>query len=190
MVNRKPTYQRKNSLRLQGYDYSSEGVYFITIVTKNRASYFGEVIHAKVLLSESGKIVAEEWKKTPLIRKEVLLGEWVIMPDHFHALLAFKGSAEIASSSSVSADGHPPVSEKSIHYKNVFGPQSRNLSALVRSFKASCTSRIRKEIEPNFGWHRSFHDRIVRSQKELKRIEDYIFENPLKFSLTNNSTIN
>lgn len=190
MIVRKPTYQRKNSLRLQGYDYSNEGVYFITIGTKNRVSHFGKVSHDKVLLSDSGKIVADEWRKTSEIRKEVILGEWVIMPDHFHALLAFKSPKEIAGSSTVSADGHPPVLGEISNYKNAFGRQSKNLSALVRSFKASCTSRIRNKVNPNFAWQRSFHDRIVRSQKELERIEDYIFENPLKFSLTNNSTIN
>ena len=190
MIDKKSTYHRKNSLRLQGYDYSSEGVYFITIGTKNRISHFGKVTHDKVLLSDSGKIVAEEWNKTPQVRKEVILGEWVIMPNHFHALVAFKSLEEIAGSSSVSADGHPRVLGEISNYKNAFGRQSKNLSALVRSFKASCTSRIRNKVNPDFGWQRSFHDRIVRSQKELERIEDYIFENPLKFSLTNNSTIN
>lgn len=187
MIHKETTYHRKNSLRLKGFDYSSEGVYFITIVTKNRINYFGKVIEDKVLLSDSGLIVAEEWEKTPEIRKEVILGEWVIMPDHFHALLAIRNNVP---GNTVSEDGHPPKQEKVSNYKNSFGPQSKNISALVRSFKASCTSRIRKEINPSFAWHRSFHDRVVRNQKELERIEDYIFNNPLKFSLTNNSTIN
>jgi hypothetical protein len=111
------------------------------------------------------------------------------MPDHFHALLAFKATDEIENSSSVSADGHPPEQGSISNYKNSFGPESKNLSALVRSFKASCTSRIRSKENPYFGWQRSFQDRIVRSQKELECIEDYIYNNPLKFSLTNNSTL-
>jgi REP element-mobilizing transposase RayT len=185
----KPTYKPKNSLRLQGYDYSSEGVYFITIGTENRISHFGKVDHDKVLLSNSGKIVAKEWKKTPHIRNEVILGEWVIMPNHFHALLAFKAPEEIENSSSVSADGHPPKQGSISNYKNSFGPQSKNLSALVRSFKASCTSQIRSKENPYFAWQRSFHDRVVRNQKELERIQDYIYNNPLKFSLTNNSAL-
>ncbi|MEP6363251.1 MAG: transposase [Balneola sp.] len=183
MIKSKNTYQSKNSLRLKGYDYSAEGVYFITILTKNRICHFGEVVNKKMNLSDAGKIVEMEWRKTEEIRKEVVLGNWIVMPEHFHALIAFKSKEEQDRNlTSVKAHGHALLQgKKSIAYKNTFGPQSRNLSALVRSFKATCTSKIRSQVNPNFAWHRSFHDRIVRNQKELINIENYIISNPARY---------
>lgn len=67
-------------------------------------------------------------------------------------------------------------------YKNTFGSQSKNLSALVRSFKASCASKIRSQINSGFAWHRSFHDRIARNQLELINIENYISSNPERYT--------
>ena len=170
-------------MRLQGYDYSAERVYFITILTKNKICHFGEVVNKEMKLSDAGKIVENEWKKTEEIRKEAVLGSWVVMPDHFHALIAFKSKEEQNRNlTSVKAPGHALLQDvKSIAYKNTFGPQSRNLSALVRSFKATCTSKIRSQVNPNFAWHKSFHDRIVRNQKELINIENYIISNPARY---------
>ncbi|MCG8372750.1 MAG: transposase [Balneolales bacterium] len=173
------TYRRKNSLRLHGYDYSGEGVYFITCITKNRVKVFGEVKADTVLLSQEGTIVKQEWLKTSKIRKEITLGEFVVMPDHFHALCLIDGQQ-------VRAHGHAPRQNQK--RKHNFGPQSKNLSALIRSFKATCTKRIR-ETNPSFAWQRGFHDRIVRNEKELERIAEYIYNNPLKHTLQTNLLI-
>ncbi|MBO6536258.1 MAG: hypothetical protein JJ966_08555 [Balneolaceae bacterium] len=180
------TYNRKRSYRLQGYDYSNEGMYFITINTKNREHFFGEINDNEVHLNSLGKIVNEEWLKTSDIRKEITLGEFVIMPDHFHALLLIdkqlldKSTTGNYRTNTVKAHGHAPL--LAVPYKNKFGPQSKNLSALVRSFKASCTKRIRLQ-HPHFSWQKSFHDRIVRDEHELLRIEDYIRNNPIKATI-------
>lgn len=167
---------RKNSLRLNGFDYSNEGMYFVTILTKNREAFFGKIKNQKMNLSPCGEIVRKEWLKTEQIRDRVVLGDWAIMPDHFHALIALKSKPPVR------AHGDAPLLA-SRPYKNTFGPQRNNLSSIIRGFKGSCTKRIRKEINQNFAWHRSFHDRVVRNQKELKRIEDYIINNPMKSSL-------
>lgn len=169
----KQKYQRKSSLRLKGYDYSTEGMYFVTLVCAGRKSFFGSIANDKIELSKEGLIAMQEWKKSEQIRKEIVLGEFVVMPDHFHALVLIDNQI-------VKAHGHAPQTIKP--YKNEFGPQSKNLSAFIRSFKAVCTKRIR-QFNPDFGWQRSFHDRIVRDQKELERIEDYILTNPLKETL-------
>ncbi len=168
------SYRRKNSLRLKGYDYSNEGMYFVTCVTHNRVNYFGEIRDSEVIMSEIGTIVLDEWLKSEKIRDELILGEFVIMPDHFHALVLIDNQ--------VRAHSHAP--QPGDTYKNKFGPQSKNLSALIRSFKASCTARIRKHVNTKFAWQRGYYDRVVRDQNELEHIEDYILNNPLNYTLS------
>ncbi len=86
---------RGQTFRLQHWDYGSEGLYFITICTKNREHFFGEINDGKMNLSEIGEIVQSEWIKTPSIRPDMNLKlvEFVVMPNHFHAII-YIGSNE------------------------------------------------------------------------------------------------
>ena len=80
---------RIETTRLKGWDYGKNGYYFVTICTKDRIPYFGDVINGMVQLSEIGKIAFDELQKTPEIRKDmnVTLGEFVIMPNHIHCII-------------------------------------------------------------------------------------------------------
>jgi len=75
------------STRLENYDYAQNGLYFVTICTKNREELFGKIKDEKMILNEVGKIIQEEWLKTPIIRKNVFLDAWVIMPNHLHGII-------------------------------------------------------------------------------------------------------
>ncbi len=169
-------YNRRNSLRLSGYDYSSEGMYFVTVSLKNKDTLLSKILNEKVDLTPSGKVVEEEWLKTQKIRTGVTLGAYVVMPDHFHALILLHQNP-------VGAHSYAPL--QAGNFKNSFGPQKRNLSSVLRGFKGTCTKRIR-EFNPEFAWQRSFHDRVVRDQKEQERIEEYIVNNPLNSFLKEN----
>ena len=82
------TFHHRRSIRLKGYDYSADGLYFITICTKERNHYFGRVIDGKMVLNERGQIVKNEWLNTINVRKdEVILHEYIVMPNHFHAII-------------------------------------------------------------------------------------------------------
>ena len=85
-----PNIHHRRSVRLQGYDYSQAGLYFITIGCLNRAYLFGNVINGKMKLNIAGEIAHNEWIKTTEIRKNVELGEFVVMPNHFHYDLNIK----------------------------------------------------------------------------------------------------
>ena len=87
--------RRKNSLRLQGYDYSSFGAYFVTVVAYQRELLFGEIVDGRIILNELGRIVQREWERTSKIRREVDLGAYVIMPNHFHAIVIFNEYADV-----------------------------------------------------------------------------------------------
>jgi hypothetical protein len=84
---------RPESQRLRDWDYDEPAWYFVTICTHGRRPYFGQVIGGEVDLSAGGKIVAEEWLKTPKIRTHVALDEFVIMPNHLHGILVIEHKA-------------------------------------------------------------------------------------------------
>ena len=78
----------RHSIRLKGYDYSADGIYFITICTKNRQHLFGHVAEGEMVLNETGQIVKSEWLNTANVRQgEVILHDFVVMPNHFHAII-------------------------------------------------------------------------------------------------------
>src|SRR5262245_59682784 len=76
----------RRSLRLSGYDYSQPGMYFVTICTARRECLFGEVVGGHMLVNQVGRIVQEEWQQTSALRPYVVLDEFVVMPNHFHAV--------------------------------------------------------------------------------------------------------
>ena len=85
----------RQSIRLRGYDYSQAGIYFITICTHHRECIFGEVVDRQMRLNKVGCIVAEEWLRSSKIRSGIELDEWVIMPNHIHAIVVFNSSIGI-----------------------------------------------------------------------------------------------
>lgn len=77
------------SARLQSWNYAWEAAYFVTICTANKQHFFGEIENDKMHLSSIGKIVRQEWLKTFDMRPDMnlMMGEYVIMPNHFHAII-------------------------------------------------------------------------------------------------------
>lgn len=77
----------RQSYRLKNYDYSSEGLYFVTILTKNRERLLSEIINEKVHLSDIGNFLERQWLNTPSIRSNFEVHDYVIKPDHFHGIV-------------------------------------------------------------------------------------------------------
>ena len=177
--------------RLKNWDYAESAAYFVTICTANRTPFFGMVQNNALIHSEIGKIVASEWVKSPAIRPDMNLelGEFVVMPDHFHGIIFIGGrdamhrvvtdrDAIYRVSTMHDGDAMHRVSTGGI-YKNEFGPQSKNLSSIIRGFKSAVTVQARK-INPEFGWQARFHDHIIRNSKSYDVISQYIIDNPKK----------
>jgi REP element-mobilizing transposase RayT len=178
---------RIGSTRYHGYDYSSPGKYFITICTKNRKPYFGEVQNGKMILSDLGNYLQNEWLKTPDIRPDMNItpDEFIIMPDHFHAIIII-GENQYNTNHNIGIGGitmHGDSTIKSIQknqYENEFGPQSKNLASIIRGLKSIVSTYARK-TKQDFQWQSRFHDHIIRTYTELNRIRKYIRENPEKW---------
>lgn len=194
--------QRK-SPRARWHDYTGAD-YFVTFCTKKRELYFGDVVDGKMELSEIGKWALTQIEQTVLIRQnDVEIPMYVVMPNHIHLIVVFNGvppcrDASNASASNVSVSNvsvsNASVSNASrleIIKPNIsdargaslqFGPQSGNLSSVVRGIKSAVTKYAIEHDIP-FAWQSRYHDHIIRNQMEMNRIADYIENNPLRWEL-------
>lgn len=161
---------RIESTRLPGWDYASAGWYFITICTKDRRCVFGTVEKESVRLSTAGTIITAEWLKTPQVRSDVALDEWVVMPNHLHGVIVMLDWVH------PSETPHRGVSTKQ-------SKKSYSLGTIVGQFKSACIKRIWATGFDDFAWQPRFFDHIIRNEKELDSIREYIVDNPLKWEL-------
>lgn len=171
---------RNVSLRAQWWDYGWEGAYFITICTKDRRHFFGEIQKGKMKLSAAGILAETFWKAIPHHFEGVELGEFVIMPDHMHGILILVGSVVgsmgIVESRLIATPQSPP--QKAGGITGMKNPMlHNNVSRMIRWYKSRCSFEIRKE-DPGFGWQSRFYDRIIRNEQEYHRISNYIIQNP------------
>jgi len=165
------------STRLPNWDYSWPGWYFVTICTEERECFFRDVINGKMKLSEIGEIVKEEWLKTPKIRKNVKLDEWIIMPNHLHGVIIINNPTAVETPRrGVSTD---------VRINKKWKPNS--LGSIINQIKSICTRRIRLTIYREFAWQSRFYDHIVRDEKDLNRIRKYIIENPCNWEKDRNN---
>jgi len=157
MDNEKEIPKRKRN-RLENYDYSSCGAYFITVCTLERQNYFWENVGAiidrpqDVELSIYGKIVDQAIKNIPSAYPALSLESYVIMPNHIHLLLR------------VCADeyGRPLVAP--------------TMSRVVKQLKGVVSKQAGISI-----WQKSFHDHIIRKREDYEEHLLYIYENPMRW---------
>jgi len=153
---------RVESARHPHHDYASPGYYFVTICTKNRVHWFGEIMKGVMVLNELGKIAVREWLRTGELRANVRLDEFVMMPNHFHGIveiLDFAGGRDA------------PAGRL---YENV------KLGIIINQFKMTVTKQIRKTTT-DFAWQTRYHDHIIRDNGALERIRAYIRDNPVNW---------
>lgn len=170
---------RVDTWRHPNWDYSGAGVYFITICTKNRRKYFGEIITADksdkcyLKYSDLGKIAFKYWKDIPKHFPSVIIEVFTIMPDHVHGIL-------ILQNPKIEAQNFAPLRYRLIGNDsanpNKYGPQSKNLASIIRGYKAGVkTYAVNNNLD--FAWQKRFYDRIIRNTDELNRIREYINSN-------------
>lgn len=178
--------------RLQTWDYGSNALYFITICTKNRKHFFGEIANGQMILSEIGRLAEKYWYEIPEHFPFVILDEFVVMPNHIHGIIEIAktndatetndavNNVETQNFASLQPPPPPPPPPDSFH-KNKFGPQSENLASIVRGYKIGVTTNARK-IQADFAWQPRFHDHIIRNSQAYQNIKNYIANNPQKWA--------
>ena len=165
------------STRLQGWDYSSPGLYFVTICVKNRVPCLAEIVDGNARLSPIGEIVAEEWQKTAEIRANVILDACVIMPNHLHGIVGITA---------------PTVETFRVetfrrNVSTIPRLKPNSLGSIIGQIKSVCTKRIWAAGCGDFGWQERFYDHIVRDDKDLNRIREYIAGNPSRWESDQNN---
>jgi len=84
---RTPAPHQRRSIRLHGYDYTRNGAYFVTICAHERRNLFGHMVDDKIQLNALGLIVQEEWAQTAIVRPNIELDAFVVMPNHIHGII-------------------------------------------------------------------------------------------------------
>ncbi len=150
-----PDTHHRRSIRLDGYDYSQAGVYFITICSFRRACILGEIEAGQIKLGEIGTSIQRVWETLPNHYAHLSLDAFVIMPNHIHGLLVL--------------DANPSVAKR------------HDIPMIVGSFKSFSAREVR-QIEPSIQlWQRNYYEHIVREDDELDAIRNYIVSNPLQW---------
>lgn len=167
----------RQSPRLSGYDYSQDGGYFVTICTQNRACLFGEVLDGQMRVNGFGQVVEEEWLQTAVLRPMVQLDAFVVMPNHIHGIIFIEGDV-VGTRRAVSL-------QRAYRPEGFSRPISGSLSTIIRSFKSAVTKRINlmHGTPGALIWQGRFHDHIVRHDKALNAIREYILFNPERWDL-------
>ena len=177
----------RRSIRLRGYDYSQAGYYFVTICCYQRQLLFGEIVNSAMQLNQYGEIVENEWIKSSVIRPEIKLDEYIIMPNHFHGIVIINP---------VGAKGLSPLPSSSIPTHPSMKP--RSLSSLMTGFKSAVTKKINiiRNAPGTPVWQRNYygaykprpsrarsapHEHIIRNERSLNNIRQYIINNPLSW---------
>jgi len=160
-------YNRK-SLRLQNYDYSRPGYYFVTICVYQNRKIFGNIVGAgpcagpKLNLNKFGLMVQSIWSDIPKFYPNIEIGEFVVMPNHFHGIV-------IISENNGRTQGSAPTLP---------------LPDIIQRFKSLTTTRYCHMTNLSTKlWQRNYYDHIIRNEQSLRQICLYIKNNPAKWDM-------
>ncbi|KIH75474.1 REP element-mobilizing transposase RayT [Geoalkalibacter ferrihydriticus] len=192
-----PDVHNRQSIRLRDFDYGDAGAYFVTVCAWRRECLFGDVVDGDVRLNELGVLVRDEWLRTPEVRPNVVLDEFVVMPNHFHAILWITdpvGARRAVPGFDPAVPGPNPAPQNQGTARRAptvekFGrPVAGSLATIVRSFKSAATKRI-NALRNNAGcpvWQRNYYEHVIRGDRDLHAVRQYIADNPAKWALDTN----
>ncbi len=181
-----PKIHHRRSIRLQGYDYSQAGAYFVTIVTWQREFLLGEIVNGEMMLSRYGAIVQKWWLEIPVHFPNVETGAFAIMPNHVHGNIFI-----------LTGRGAVPAPEDNM-IRDVQGGETPplrrpTLGQIIAYFKYQSTKEM-NTVE-NAGvvtkfWQRNYYEHVIRSEKDLQNKTDYIEANPLLWDEDDENPVN
>ncbi|HYG16595.1 MAG TPA: hypothetical protein VEC12_12640 [Bacteroidia bacterium] len=182
-------HKNRKSIRLKGYDYSRNGLYFITICSHNREYVFGEVVHEIMHLTEIGSIADGCWQQIPAHFQNAKLHEYVIMPNHIHGILELTENPGL-----VGVQYFEPDNGQLIHNRAQSIAEAQNIeplrynqfqkvipgsiASIIRGFKIGVTKWARNNMGIETVWQRNFYEHIIRNEQAYINISEYIINNP------------
>jgi REP element-mobilizing transposase RayT len=204
-----PEIHKRKSIRLKGYDYSQEGLYFITLCCQNRECLFGQIHNGSMILNDAGKMIENEWLNLENRFPNIELHEFIVMPNHFHGILKIVGAALVAAQSTqstlVAAQSTPvraalvdaqstlAVAQNEMETQTIEGqPQgiapTKTIGDMMGAFKSITTVEYIRGVK-NLGWkpfdgkiwQRNYYEHIIRNEQSYQNISNYIINNPAKW---------
>lgn len=161
-------FKIRKKIRLKNYDYSDSGWYFVTICTQNRECLFGNIVAGKMVLNEFGIIVNDVLNSLPNHYKQIKLDICQIMSNHVHMVINIVGAHHDA-----------PIYERAIHDAPL---QKRSLLSQIIGYSKMNSSKLIHQINPNIPvWQQNYYEHIIRNEKELNKIRQYIKDNPMNW---------
>lgn len=181
-----PQIHHRRSIRLKDYDYDQPGAYFITICSQNRECLFGNIIQNQLQLNQYGQIIEQVWNYLPDQFPHLDIDAAVIMPNHFHGIVIITDTCRDLVSKSLSKSLSRPQS-KSDHQltERPFYEQKTKLGKIIAYFKYQTTKFINQKRN-SVGvkvWQSNYYEHIIRNEKTLAILQNYIIENPLRWEI-------
>jgi len=206
-----PDVHHRRSIRLKGYDYATEGAYFVTVCIQGRECLLGGISGGKMALNDAGAMVDELWRKLPEKFPGTRLDQYSIMPNHFHGIIWIRGAPPCVHPA---RDGKDPVGADprvrpglELNANNLGGYAGQGtgnmgqakymgqgghvgppLRGIVQWFKTMTTNAYIRAVKnhawPPFAgrlWQRNYYERIIRNDDELERARRYIESNPARW---------
>ena len=190
-----PQKHHRRSIRLQGYDYTSPGAYFITICTHQRQCLFGEIVDGEMQLNEFGIVARSHWMKLPQHHSHLQLDAFVVMPNHVHGILVLTDRVGAGFDTGIGCtdtlSAKPAPTDVSVSTKR------HGIPEIIRGFKTfsarrinqmrkvgagfdtgiGCTNTLSAKPAPTV-WQRNYYEHIIRNDIALAHIQQYIDNNP------------
>lgn len=208
-----PKIHHRRSIRLKGYDYAQQGLYFVTICCENKAHLYGKIANGKMILNDAGQMTQKWYYELENKFPDIRCQEMIIMPNHFHCIIENTGTNILANS--VRADlrvcpnagpnagpndcpdnteySASPLGEtpsESILGKHVGSPLYR----VIQWYKTMTTNEYIRNVKSNNWkrfdgklWQRNYWEHIIRDEQAYHNIAEYIKSNPSKWG---NDTLN
>jgi REP element-mobilizing transposase RayT len=185
-----PEIHHRRSIRLKGYDYSRVGAYFVTVCAWNKECLFGEIKDGEMLFNEYGEIVMKCWDAIPSHFPHVETDEFIVMPNHVHGIV-FINNCRGEVSSPFSEVVAPNSKTKTASIQSRKTPEGGEtpplrkftLGQIVAYFKYQTAKQINQicNTPGQTVWQRNYYEHIIRDERELQAIREYIRYNPLKW---------
>ena len=168
-----PLIHHRQSLRLQGYDYSQEGAYYVTVCTRSKKHLFGKIIGKEMQLNAAGKMIESAWRELPGRFPNIDLDEFIIMPNHIHAVFVI-----IRTNTNESEPG-----ARSLDRPN--GTLPGTVGRILQAYKSITTDEYITGVK-QYGWkpfrrklwQRNYWEHVICDNKDYNHICEYIYDNP------------
>lgn len=170
---------KTDSIRLKNWDYSAKGFYFITIAVKNRENILGNIDNEKMILNEYGYIVNNHWENLANHYNNIKLDEFIIMPNHIHGIIIINNND--VNTQHPADTSHPVENVKTNNDK--YTRRKMLIPKIIGRFKMNTSKliNIKRGTQGNPFWQRNYYDRIIRTEKELENVRNYIKNNPVNW---------